>query len=281
MDKLKITNRQNFMGKDIPVVLGGFGTDKKCLSDKTISEIHDMEVRNIRARITDNIKRFNESIDFIDLKDVAYEASNNLLYELGYTQMQISKAEHIYVLSERGYAKLIKIMDSDLAWEIHDKLIDEYFQIREMTNDLSELSPQLQLLINMELKQKQLETDLIETNTRIDNIKEVVSLDSTAWRSDTQNLLNKIAISLGGTSTFFRQLRTESYELLDRRMGTSLQVRLTNKRRRMADEGISKSKRDALTKMDVIADDKKLIEGYVAVVKDMAIKHGIADKKIS
>ncbi len=143
----------------------------------------------------------------------------------------------------------------------------------------NELSPQLQLLISMELKQKQLEVAVADTNARIDNIKEVVSLDSTAWRADTQNLLNKIAISLGGTSAFYKQLRTESYELLDRRMGTSLQVRLTNKRRRMAEEGASKSKRDALTKIDVIADDKKLIEGYVAIVKEMAIKYGIADKK--
>lgn len=52
--------------------------------------------------------------------------------------MQISKAEHIYLLSERGYAKLIKIMDTDLAWEIHDKLIDEYFTMREVINSLDQ-----------------------------------------------------------------------------------------------------------------------------------------------
>lgn len=41
--------------------------------------------------------------------------------------MQISKSVHIFLLSERGYAKLIKIMDTDLAWVIHGRLIDEYF----------------------------------------------------------------------------------------------------------------------------------------------------------
>lgn len=46
--------------------------------------------------------------------------------------MEIGKATNIYLLSERGYAKLIKIMDTDLAWEIHDKLIDEYFTMREI-----------------------------------------------------------------------------------------------------------------------------------------------------
>ena len=39
-----------------------------------------------------------------------------------------------YLLSERGYAKLIKIMDSDKAWEVHDKLIDEYFTMKKVIN---------------------------------------------------------------------------------------------------------------------------------------------------
>jgi len=153
--------------------------------------------------------------------------------------------------------------------------------------DISKLSPELQMfkqifdsVAQTQLKQQEIEQSVADTNTRIDNIKEVVALDSSAWRADTQNLLNKIAISLGGTSEFFRQLRTESYDLLDSRMKADLKRRLTNKRQRMADEGISKTKREALTKIDVIADDKRLIEGYVAIIKEMAIKYGIADRKV-
>ena len=43
----------------------------------------------------------------------------------------------------------------------------------------------------------------------------------------------------------------------------------------MAEEGVSKSKRDKVNYLDVISEDKKLIEGYVSIVKDMAIKYGI------
>lgn len=139
MNKLKVNGKQNFMGKEIPVVLGGFGEGKKCICDKTVAEIHNQPVPEIRRRINDNISRFKESVDFIDLKDIVLndnnnvmgESHNNFLSDLGYTQMQISKAEHIYLLSERGYSKLIKIMDTDLAWEIHDSIMDEYFQLRE------------------------------------------------------------------------------------------------------------------------------------------------------
>lgn len=130
MKELQITGKQKFIRNEIPVVLGGFGEGKKCISDKTIAEIHGMRESDIRRRITDNIKRFTDGIDSIELKSCALD-TQQLLEQLGCSQMQILKAEHIFLLSERGYAKLIKIMDSDLAWEIHDKLMDEYFLLRE------------------------------------------------------------------------------------------------------------------------------------------------------
>lgn len=35
-----------------------------------------------------------------------------------------------YILSERGYSKLIKYMDDDKSWEVMDQFIDEYFEMR-------------------------------------------------------------------------------------------------------------------------------------------------------
>ncbi len=117
---------------------------------------------------------------------------------------------------------------------------------------------------------------MVQTSvTRVESIREVVALDTTSWRGDTRNLINKMAQELGGGQAF-QQVRAESYELLEKRMGVSLKQRLTNKRRRMADEGVCKSKRDKLSQVDIIAEDKKLIEGYTAIVKEMAIKYGAA-----
>lgn len=144
MNKILVKGTQEFMDKEIPVVEGGFGEGKRCLTDKTIAEIHSMQPRNVRARITDNLKRFKEDIDVIDLKR-AYATST--LIELGYAKQSITQAEHLYLLSERGYAKLVKIMDTDLAWEIHDKLIDEYFAMREIINSDEQLKAQLLLEI--------------------------------------------------------------------------------------------------------------------------------------
>lgn len=57
-------------------------------------------------------------------------------------------------------------------------------------------------------------------------------------------------------------------------MPYSLAVFLNNKRRRMAEEGTRKSARDKLSYVDVIAEDRKLVEGYIAIVKEMAVKYG-------
>lgn len=132
VNKLKVKGKQKFMNLEIPVIEGGFGEDKKCMTDKTISEIHNQPNFKIRERIKDNIKRFKEDIDYIDLKVIRDTDDNlELLQTLGYSKMQISKADNIFLLSERGYSKLIKIMDTDLAWEIHDKIMDEYFSMRK------------------------------------------------------------------------------------------------------------------------------------------------------
>ncbi|MDO0132411.1 hypothetical protein KLN18_15120 [Clostridioides difficile] len=63
---------------------------------------------------------------------------------------------------------------------------------------------------------------------------------------------------------------------MNNRFGVDLKTRLNNKRKRMREEGISKSKIDKTNFLDVIAEDKKLIEGYIYIVKDMAIKYGIS-----
>lgn len=163
----------------------------------------------------------------------------------------------------------------------------EYFtrveeRVKEVAVNRQRLSPETQALFGLienmakqELEQKRQAEKLMQLDNKMDSIKNVVALNPNDWRKDTSSLITKMAQNLGGYE-HIKELREESYRYLDERMGVSLGTRLTNKRRRMADEGICKSRRDKLNQLDVIADDKKLIEGYVAIVKEMAIKYGVA-----
>lgn len=187
-----------------------------------------------------------------------------------------------YKLTARFAKKLSMTQKNERGEQARDYFTKVEDKTKEMVLRLQEMSPELRLLINMEMEQKRQAAELAEIKEagqknadRIESIRDVVSLDTTSWRDDTRNLINKMAQELGG-GTAFQQVRAESYELLEKRMSVSLKTRLTNKRRRMADEGVCKSKRDKLSMVDIISEDKKLIEGYTAIVKEMAIKYGVA-----
>lgn len=173
--------------------------------------------------------------------------------------LKLDMAKHIAMIQRTPRGKAIR-----------DKLI-------QLETNVSELSPELRLLINMEIKQRQQQKALEQTNKRIDEIRDVVSLDTQAWRSDARRLITQIAQKMGGNE-YIRDVQAEIFRLVDQRAGISLATRLTNKRRRMAEEGVCKSKRDKLTKVDIIADDKKAIEIYVAITKEMAIKYGVGQQ---
>lgn len=150
-----------------------------------------------------------------------------------------------------------------------------------------QLSPELQMfgrlfevVAKQELKQKEQAAEINRLDNKIDSIKEVVALNPNDWRKDSSKIINKIALNLGGYE-HIKVIREESYRLLDQRMNVSLNTRLTNKKKTMSLNGVCKSKIDKLNQLDVIADDKKLIEGYIAIIKDMAIKYGVSSMEVA
>lgn len=129
----------------------------------------------------------------------------------------------------------------------------EYFatveeRVKQKAIDLTQLSPELQMFNRIfqsvaaqQLEQKRQAEKIAEVENRVQSIRDIVSLDTTSWRDDTGKILKKIGLSLGGGQSY-SQVRSESYELLQKRFGVNLGQRLTNKRRRMADEGARNQK---------------------------------------
>lgn len=106
---------------------GGFGNGKKAMLVQDIAKLHQKENRAINQAIEMNRQWFKDGIDIVDLK--ANQFAINLI-DCGFSQNQINASKHIYLVSERGYAKLLKIFDDDKAWEIYDELVDNYFNMR-------------------------------------------------------------------------------------------------------------------------------------------------------
>lgn len=230
---------------------------------KDIDQLHERPDGTARKRFNDNREHFIEGIDFFVRNPDEAKKEFGAVAPNGLT-----------LITESGYLMLVKSFTDDLAWKVQRQLVNTYFRAKSTQANLSNLSPQLQLLINMEMEQKRQAEQLATVEQKVEGIRNLVGINPNGWREDCRKLIARIAQTLGGMA-YIRDVNTEVYDLVDARAGVSLATRLTNKRRRMADEGVCKSTRDKLSKVDVIADDKKLIEIYIKVVRELAVKYGV------
>ncbi|NIK10882.1 BRO-N domain-containing protein [Alkalibacillus almallahensis] len=142
------------------------------------------------------------------------------------------------------------------------------------TGSYNQPQSQLEILQQSVNQMVEQEKRLTAVEEKQDNINELLSLHPNEWRKKVNKIINQIAQERGGFGAY-KDVRKESYEILEERGKCQLSIRLTNRKRKMAFEGASKSKIDKTTKMDVIADDARLTEIYLSVVKEMAIKNNV------
>lgn len=132
MFKLAIKGLTEVDGMKFHCIEGGFGEGKRAMLIKEIAAIHKREVKKVNELINNNRKRFHDGVDIIDLKTGTYEGLVLQMKQQGiFAQAEIGNANNIYVLSERGYSKLLKLLEDDLAWEQYEKLVDGYFTMRK------------------------------------------------------------------------------------------------------------------------------------------------------
>lgn len=145
--------------------------------------------------------------------------------------------------------------------------------------DLANCSPELQVvsgllqaLAKQELQQKQLEA-------KVDAMQEMVAVNiRNDWRKQTHHLSNAIAGQLG--SNKFGLAKNMIFAEVEARAGVDLKTRLSNMKKRMREAGATALAIDKATRVDVIAADKKLIEIYITVVKEMAINYGVYQQQL-
>lgn len=143
---IDVKGKQEFMGKEIPVIEGGFGEGQKVVLAKTIAEIHEVKTDKINDLINNHIDEFEDGIDILSLKgNKEFEtlAKGNGLY----TQNSLNSSKYIYLLSEQGYMLLVGFMKTEKAKAIRKQLRREYFAMRKVLNSSEQLKSNLLLEI--------------------------------------------------------------------------------------------------------------------------------------
>jgi hypothetical protein len=243
--------------------------NKRIMTTKVMAEQFGTEETNISKNFTRNEDRFISGKHFIKLEgDELREFKTTHLKD----DSSMLRVNCLYLWTEQGAARHAKILDTDEAWEVFERLEDTYFRVRENQPQIQNLSPQLQLLINMEIEQKKLQQAVSKTNEEVQAIRDTIITIPDDWREWSNKTLKSIAYNKG---IDYDKVRNESYGLLDGK-GCDLEKRLKNRCTRARELGASESTIKKFNKLDCIGEDKKLVDMYLNIVKQMAIKYGIA-----
>ncbi|TKI65604.1 hypothetical protein FC756_16270 [Lysinibacillus mangiferihumi] len=200
-----------------------------------------------------------------------------MFYESTYEHPQNKQQYRMFYMNRDGFTLLAMGFTGQKAMQFKLKYIQAFNEMeRQLTQPTTAelIAMMAQQGVEQERRLNAVEEKQLQLETKQDNIAEIIALNPTEWRKKVTNLINKIALSRGGFEAY-RNVRNESYQILEERGRCKLDIRLSNRRKEMALNGISKSKLDKVTKLDVIAEDARLTEIYLAIVKEMAIKYQI------
>ncbi|EOK7308181.1 ORF6N domain-containing protein [Escherichia coli] len=113
------------------------------ITTELLAQLYGAGVKNIQNNYARNAERFIEGKHFFK---VAGDALKNLRVALNYSQnlqpslrgLQISpKARSLILWTERGAARHAKMLETDQAWDVFEKLEDCYFRQKDSSAPVS------------------------------------------------------------------------------------------------------------------------------------------------
>ena len=206
------------------------------------------------------------------------EQAQEMFYETYYTHEQNKQVYRQFLMNRDGFTLLVMGFTGSKAMEFKFKYINAFNDMEKQIQAQQKPKTQLEILqqsINQLVEQDKRINQLEEQQNNITNI--IRLNNNKSWREETNKIINSIARNNGGT---YKQTRQESYARLETRARCDLQRRLDNKIDRLTKQGAPKRTINNLNYLDVIADDDRLIEIYLSIVKEMAVEHGIKRKVV-
>lgn len=250
----------------------------RVLTTQQIAEAYDTSTDTITKNFNRNKDRYAEGKHYIALEG----AEKNDFLDHGQFDRGLKNAKTLYLWTEKGAFLHAKSLNTDKAWEVYDKLVDFYFGVKKTISE--ELSPQMQLLMQMvnTMAQKELEDKERDRQIAIakeaaekavqttEKIKDEFVQTFDNWRDDINRKVRQISQNSGIS---YQQLFTDMYKELER-SGYDLAQRQRNKRNRMLSQGCTKSETDReTTKIAIVEDDKKAKKIFGDIVARYAVKY--------
>ena len=147
-------------------------------------------------------------------------------------------------------------------------------RLQKPQSSLDILEATVRALREMETRQQEQSLKLDDVTRKVESIGNTIAINPNGWRKSTHDAIVKIAQVMGGNQ-YIVDVQRDIYRLMKERFGFDVKRRLSNRRARLMLNGSSATEVKKLNYLDVIASDKRAVEAYVQIVREMCIHYGV------
>lgn len=244
---------------------------KPVLTFRDIDAIHHRPDGSARKRFNDNRQRFVEGEDY--MKICASE------FRTHFDGLSSKATEDVYLLTESGYLMIVKSFTDDWAWEVQRKLVKTYFRAKELSAQTPKpmtanemFAMQAQINLESERKLAALEGKVDETNRKFDAVTTFVTsplTDADTWQERMTRHIRRAVEEFGLN---YQQFHAQLYDELERTAGVDLKCRQTRMRNRMFAAGATKTECKNVSKLSIVASDKKLRAMFETILRNEIVR---------
>lgn len=245
----------------------------RVLTTQRLAECYGTTTDTITKNFNRNRDKYVEGKHFICLKgEELKEFKANGQIDL------LPNVHMLYLWTEKGTFLHAKSLNTDIAWEVYDRLIETYFTVKKELIDKKQLSPQLQLM-NMlvenmnrtELEQKRQAEQISRVEQTVGNIKEIFTQPIGDWKAEINARVREISIK---SNIDYQTLYNQLYGELETTAHCSLKRLQDNKKNRMEKVGNTKAAiKNETTKIAIIFEKPQLKAIFENIVKKYAMSY--------
>ena len=171
---------------------------KRVVTFKDIDMVHERPDGTAGRNFRENRNRFIEDEDYFVLNQP------DEIRLFGFERPQGGTPKEIILLTEQGYLMVVKSLKDDLAWKVQRELVNTYFKVKNMFDDMS---TELKAIIVVDQRVTKIET-------RIDYLENDIPLYGSESDELSRYVKRKGVEVMGGKSTNAykdNKLRSEVY----------------------------------------------------------------------
>ena len=197
-----------------------------------------------------------------------------------YVHPQNGQEYPMYLMNRDGFTLLAMGFTGKEALEWKVKYINAFNAMEQELRDKAKkpmtptemFATQAQINLDYEKKLTALEGKLENTNKKFDTVANFITApyaDGDAWKDRTAKRIKQAVEEFGlNYQTFHKEL----YDELERTAGVDLQCRQTRRRNRMWEAGATKTECKNVSKLSIVADDKKLRAMFETILRNHVVQ---------